>query len=94
MFTDIVGPTEMTARLGDVGSVEMVRAHDGMVRQALTDFQGREVKHLGDGIMASFDDVPAALGAALSSCNEVAVFSARSREKLQIRIGIDAGEPV
>ena len=94
MFTDIVGSTEMTARLGDVGSVEMVRAHDGMVRQALADFGGREVKHLGDGIMASFDEVPAALGAALSSCKAIAKFSEASREKLQIRVGIDAGEPV
>jgi class 3 adenylate cyclase len=94
MFTDIVGSTEMTARLGDLTSVEMVRAHDGMVRQALTDFDGREVKHMGDGIMASFDDVPSALGAAISTCQAIVKFCEGSREKLQIRIGIDAGEPI
>ena len=35
MFTDIVGSTSMTGRLGDARSVEMVRAHDAMVRRAL-----------------------------------------------------------
>jgi Protein of unknown function (DUF4242) len=43
MFTDIVDSTGMTARLGNVRAVEMVRAHDGMVRRALAAFGGREV---------------------------------------------------
>ncbi len=34
MFTDIVDSTGMTSRLGDVRSVEMVRAHDSIVRRA------------------------------------------------------------
>ena len=61
MFTDIVDSTGMTARLGDARAVEMVRAHDAMVRRALKDKRGREVKHTGDGIMASFDDTNAAV---------------------------------
>ena len=56
MFTDIVDSTGITARLGDIRAVEMVRAHDAMVRRALKDSHGREIKHTGDGIMASFDD--------------------------------------
>ena len=55
MFTDIVDSTGMTARLGDARAVEMVRAHDAMVRRGLKDTRGREVKHTGDGIMASFE---------------------------------------
>jgi len=94
MFTDIVGSTEMTARLGDLTSVEMVRAHDGIVRQALVDFDGREVKHMGDGIMASFHQVPSALGAAISASREFTKFCENSSEELHVRIGIDAGEPV
>jgi class 3 adenylate cyclase len=43
MFTDIVGSTSMTERLGDVRSVEMVRAHDALVRCALKDKGGRVV---------------------------------------------------
>ena len=33
-------------------SVEMVRAHDSIVRRALKKSDGREVKHTGDGLMA------------------------------------------
>lgn len=40
MFTDIVDSTSMTARLGDARSVEMVRAHDALVRRALKDKSG------------------------------------------------------
>lgn len=56
LFTDIVDSTPMTARLGDTRAVEMIRAHDSVVHRALADAGGREVKHTGDGIMASFDD--------------------------------------
>ena len=41
MFTDIVNSTGMTARLGDARAVEMVRAHDSMVRRGLKDTRGR-----------------------------------------------------
>jgi class 3 adenylate cyclase len=61
MFTDIVESTEMTARLGDVAATELVRAHDALVRWALARYDGREIKHLGDGIMASFGSIQAAV---------------------------------
>jgi class 3 adenylate cyclase len=64
MFTDIVDSTGITARLGDVRAFAIVREHDRLVRRALAEHGGREVKHTGDGIMASFDDVPAAAAAA------------------------------
>src|SRR4029077_12727651 len=64
MFTDIVGSTEMTARLGDSAALELVRAHDALVRRGLEAYGGREIKHTGDGIMASFDEVTNAVRAA------------------------------
>ena len=53
MFTDMVGSTEMTAQLGDAMSIELLRAHDAIIRRCLEHHRGSEVKHLGDGIMAS-----------------------------------------
>jgi class 3 adenylate cyclase len=94
MFTDIVNSTAMTARLGDVRAVEMVRAHDAMVRRALHNKGGREVKHTGDGIMAAFDDAAAAVDCARAIQQAFEAFNLASREKLQVRIGLDAGEPV
>jgi len=94
MFTDIAGSTEMTAKLGDARGVEMVRAHDSLVRRSLSDHGGREVKHLGDGIMASFDAPVAAVDCARSIQRALSAFNAASDVPLRVRIGIDAGEPV
>lgn len=94
LFTDIVNSTAMTSRLGDIRAVEMVRAHDAIVRRALQHEQGREVKHTGDGIMAAFDDCGGAVRAARLIQRDLNAFNRESVEQLQIRIGIDAGEPV
>ena len=94
MFTDIVDSTAMTARLGDVRSVEMVRAHDAMVRRALRDADGHEVKHTGDGIMASFHGGDAAVNCACAIQHAFSDFNRDSAEKLQVRIGMHSGEPV
>ena len=94
MFTDIVGSTSMTERLGDARSVEMVRAHDALVRRALKEKSGRVVKHTGDGIMASFEDAVASVQCARSIQQAFEAFNLASKEKLQVRIGIDVGEPI
>ena len=57
LFTDIVGSTTMTQRLGDAAAMELVRTHDQVVRRSLDVSGGSEVKHTGDGIMASFGSV-------------------------------------
>jgi class 3 adenylate cyclase len=94
MFTDIVGSTEMTARLGDEQSVEMVRAHDSIVRRSLKKLNGREIKHTGDGLMASFDETAQSIECARSIQKDFETFNKSSPEKLGLRIGLDAGEPV
>ena len=94
MFTDLVDSTAMTARLGDTRAVEMVRAHDAMVRRALKDVGGREVKHTGDGIMASFDVIAASAACARSIQQAFEAFNLASREKLRVRVGLHAGEPI
>ena len=94
MFTDIVGSTEMTARLGDAAALELVRAHDSLVRRGLAAHGGREVKHTGDGIMAAFDRAPDAVLAAADVQRRFAAYNAEASESLSVRIGIHAGEPV
>jgi class 3 adenylate cyclase len=94
MFTDLVGSTEMTGRLGDTAALELVRAHDALVRRGLEAHGGREVKHTGDGIMASFDEVASAVRAAADIQRRFAAFNLDAAERLSVRIGIDAGEPV
>ncbi len=94
MFTDMVGSTEMTAQLGDVGAVELLRAHDAIIRRSLEQHGGTEVKHLGDGIMASFGEVPASVASAIQIQEALASYNAQSDPPILVRIGIHAGEPV
>ena len=94
MFTDMVGSTEMTTRLGDTVAVELLRAHDAIVRRSLEQHGGAEVKHLGDGIMASFEDVPASVACALQIQDSLADYNDASDIPIHIRIGIHAGQPV
>jgi class 3 adenylate cyclase len=94
MFTDIVGSTELTARLGDAAALELVHVHDALVRRALSAHSGREVKHTGDGIMAAFDKVADAVRTAADIQQRFALYNAEGSQPLRVRIGIHAGEPV
>jgi len=94
MFTDLVGSTEMTARVGDSAALELVRVHDALVRRGLEANGGQEVEHTGDGIMASFDKVRNAVSAAADIQRRFAAYNAEAAETLSVRIGVHAGEPV
>jgi len=94
MFTDIVGSTETTIRLGDAAATELVRAHDAIIRRTLARHDGREAKHLGDGIMASFDSTRAGVMCARAIQQALVRYNRASAEPIHIRIGLDAGEPI
>src|SRR5215813_9659784 len=51
LFTDIVGSTSLTQQLGDEAAMEVVHLHDQIVHDSIAAWNGREVKHTGDGIM-------------------------------------------
>jgi class 3 adenylate cyclase len=91
LFTDIVSSTLLTQRLGDEAAMELLGRHDTIVRGALTAAEGREIKHLGDGIMASFASAAGAVSCASQIQHEVARLEPRD---LRIRIGAAAGEPI
>jgi class 3 adenylate cyclase len=94
LFTDIVGSTEMTARLGDRMATELVRAHDSIVRRSLVVCEGREVKHTGDGIMAAFPDGRHGVECAIRIQREFRHYNQHAQEPIHVRIGLDSGEPV
>ena len=61
MFTDMEGSTALTQRLGDAEAQSLVRLHNAIVGEALASHGGSQVKHTGDGIMASFLTASAAV---------------------------------
>ena len=95
LFTDIVGSTALTQRLGDAAAMTVLRRHDDAVRAALSEWEGLEIKHTGDGIMASFTSASRAVGCALAIQERLAdPGSADVDSAIQVRIGISAGEPL
>jgi class 3 adenylate cyclase len=95
LFTDIAGSTAMTQQLGDAGAQQVVRAHNRVVREALTQYGGREIKHTGDGIMASFSTTSNGVEAAIMMQRGVVAHNtANPNLPLHLKIGINAGEPI
>lgn len=95
MFTDLKDSTAMTTRLGDAKALHLLHVHNALTRNALREHSGREVKHLGDGIMASFASIENALGCAIAIQKAFAAYNAQNVEiPLHLRIGLSAGEPV
>jgi class 3 adenylate cyclase len=94
LFTDLCGSTEQTQVLGDEAHVALLREHDGIVRTALSGHGGREIKHTGDGIMASFRSVVGAVECAISIQRSLAGRNRDAAIPFETRIGISAGEPI
>lgn len=95
LFTDIVGSTAMTQERGDDGAQEVVRAHNSIVRESLAMHKGREIKHTGDGIMASFPVITKAVEGAIAIQEGVALHNeVNPQQSFGICIGINAGEPI
>lgn len=95
MFTDIVGSTALTQRLGDEGAMHLLRIHDRIVREALAANGGREVKHTGDGIMAAFYSAAAAMRAACAIQKQLIQHSEQNPDQsVEVCIGAAVGEPI
>lgn len=95
MFTDIVGSTNLTQQLGDELAMEILGVHDEIVRSALAEQTGREVKHTGDGIMAAFMSAASAIRCGIRIQKTLCDYCESHHDRpLQVRIGVAAGEPV
>lgn len=95
LFTDVVGSTELLDRVGDDVAEEMRCRHFTLLRRALDDAGGSEVKNLGDGLMASFTSPREALGCAVAMQRAVADANrADPASAVRVRIGLHAGETV
>jgi class 3 adenylate cyclase len=95
LFTDMVGSTALTQRLGDEAAMAFLEVHDKVVREALAAHGGREVKHTGDGIMACFFSAVAAARCATRIQRGLAQYEHESIDvPIRVRIGAAAGEPV
>ena len=86
LFTDIVGSTRRAAELGDREWRALLDRHDQLVRRELARFRGREVKNLGDGVLATFDGPARAVRCASSIAQTVQPLG------ITVRSGLHTGE--
>jgi len=86
LFTDIVGSTDRAAAIGDHEWHELLDRHDAITRAEFERFSGREVKHTGDGFLATFDGPARAIRCA------AAIRAGLAGIDLQIRAGLHSGE--
>ena len=95
MFTDLKDSTRMTTLYGDAKALHMLHVHNALTRNSLNAHRGREIKHTGDGIMASFASVPDAVACAIAIQSAFAAYNQEHRDApLYLRIGLSAGEPI
>jgi class 3 adenylate cyclase len=90
LFTDMEGSTRLIERLGDAHAHALLRRHFAVLRAAVAEHRGREVKSLGDGLMVVF----AAVGDAVACAAQMQAAVSREEQALGLRVGIHAGEPV
>jgi class 3 adenylate cyclase len=86
LFADIVGSTEVAARVGDGAWRDLLSRTFESLREKLERFGGREVKTTGDGILVAFDGSARAVQCAAAMCGV-----ARAHD-LALRVGVHVGE--
>ena len=86
LFTDIVSSTSRNAELGDDAWRRLLDRHNQLVREALADHRGREIKTIGDGFLSTFDGPARAL-----RCAKVIVDGVGDLG-ISVRAGLHTGE--
>jgi class 3 adenylate cyclase len=88
----------MMSRLGDDAGRDILREHERITREVLAAHGGTEVKTMGDGFMASFGSVTKSVECAIALQKAFALWNsdvgATGRSPLQVRVGINASEPI
>jgi len=92
-FIDIVNYTEKTTQLGPSEMMKLIKSFEDMVGESVEEYQGRVVKKMGDGILASFKVPVAAAAAAIRVQNKLTEYSSMKvgYEKVEARIGLNSG---
>ena len=97
MFCDLVGSTELSARLDPEDLREVIAAYHRAVADVVGSFDGFVAKYMGDGVLVYFgypraheDDAERAVRAGLGVIDAVGRLDVKS-VKLQARVGIATG---
>jgi class 3 adenylate cyclase len=95
LFSDIEGSTALNERLGDIRWLDLLRAHNVVVRDQVKAFGGFEVKSQGDGFMITFPSARRAIQCAQAIQEAIARdLGADPDGPVRVRIGLHTGEAI
>ena len=86
LVTDIVGSTELAAKLGDNRWNQVLQKHQLVIRDHLGRYRGREINTAGDSFLAAFDGPARAVRCAQAIASDVRQIG------LSVRCGLHTGE--
>jgi adenylate cyclase len=92
VFTDLVGFSEWALQAGDAAVLELLREVGSAVEAVIAQHEGRIVKRLGDGLMATFLDGHEAVEAALDAQEAVRGIEVDGYSP-RMRAGVHWGRP-
>ena len=92
LFTDMVDSTALASTLAPNVADELRRAHFAILRQAVAEAGGTEVKHLGDGLMVVFGAPSAALSCAVAMQQGIDRDNRGRERPVGLRVGLSGGE--
>jgi adenylate cyclase len=92
MFTDLAGFSSWALKAGDEPALTLLREVGTRVETTVVRHDGRIVKRLGDGVMATFLEARAALEAALDAQDEVGEIDIDGYRP-SMRVGVHWGSP-
>ncbi|HUC59093.1 MAG TPA: AAA family ATPase [Streptosporangiaceae bacterium] len=92
LITDLVGSTALEARAGAVVAHAIRLEYFGLIREAMEDTGGREVKNTGDGLIAVFESATAGVSCAASVQQRFEERNRTARERLLVKIGLSTGD--
>ncbi|MEO7818480.1 MAG: adenylate/guanylate cyclase domain-containing protein, partial [Actinomycetota bacterium] len=95
LFSDIENSTPLTQQMGDEGWLEILNAHNELIRTEVTRGGGQVVKTQGDGFMVAFSSARSALRSAIAIQKEMQERDLRAGDvPIRVRIGLHTGELV
>jgi len=95
VFSDIESSTELAAKLGDQLWLSLLKEHDRLFKQLVSQYHGAIIKSQGDGFMLSFQSVRSALQCVIAIQKAINKQFAKTTEtSINIRIGIHTGEAI
>src|SRR5260370_33050557 len=92
LFTDMVDSTALASSVAPDMADELRREHFSILRQAVAEAGGSEVKNLGDGLMVVFASTSAALSCAVGMQQGIERDNRARAQSIGLRVGLSVGE--